>query len=56
MDEKLLKILEDARTFYNSRRNSNQSITWADYEYFKNIMQSAGYYGYERKLLDALHM
>ena len=56
MDDTILKIIEDARTFYKNRRNLGQDITWSDYEYFKSMLHSAGGYGYEHTLLDALNL
>lgn len=56
MDEKLEDILEDARTFYMNRRNNNQSISWSDYEYFKQRLHSANLYGYEYQIAEALHI
>lgn len=56
MGSKLAEIMNDAQTFYNSKCENHQPITWADYEYFKRKLIAAELYGYEKQLAAVLHI
>ena len=47
-------ILSQAKLLYEIRKNANKSITWADYEYFKQKLHSEFLFGYEKQLADIL--
>lgn len=51
---KLRIILKQAQMFAESCKESNKTVTWSDYEYFKKQLQSEMLFGYEFQLADIL--
>lgn len=50
------EILNEAKTFYNTVRNSGSRPTWSDYEHFKKMLHNEGWFGYEFQLAKILHI
>ncbi len=50
------EILDEARTFYNNVIAAGRECTYHDYERFKHRLHDNGWFGYEFKLANILHI
>ena len=50
------EILNLAKTFYINAKAAGKHCTYHDYERFKHMLHDNGWFGYEFKLADILHM
>lgn len=49
-------ILTEAKTFYTHVKQSGRHCNYHDYERFKHMLHDNGWFGYEFKLAQILHI